>query len=254
MTRAPFNQIRSVTSILAALAICVNTAWSQEELNDDREIKEHPEVRQSMTEPVYRRLGTVHTLIGENDYAKALENLEKLAKVPMNQHEEALVQQTFGFIYIQLDRPQDALAAFEKSLDLGMMPGSVIQGLRYSVAGLYLSEGQHQKAIDTMRLWFQYEEDPKADAYMVIASAYGEMEQMENALPYVQKAISMAEKPVRGTGTCSNSQSTSRPNDTVMPPMYFAAWSPSGRIDHDSGTCSRASTWNSAAIASHSIR
>jgi tetratricopeptide (TPR) repeat protein len=195
MTPARFKLSRFVACALASLAICVDVAWSQEELNDDREIKEHPEVRQSMTEPVYRRLGTVHTLIGENDYNKALENLQKLAKVPMNQHEEALVQQTFGFIYIQLDRQQDALAAFEKSLELGNMPGSVIQGLRYSVAGLYLSEGQHQKAIDTMRLWFQYEEDPKADAYMVIASAFGEMEQLESALPYVRKAISKAEKP-----------------------------------------------------------
>jgi tetratricopeptide (TPR) repeat protein len=196
MIRSRTKVVRPLACLLAALATGVDVAWAQEELNDDREIKEHPEVRQSMTEPVYRRLGTVHTLIGENDYTRALENLEKLAKVPMNQHEEALVQQTFGFIYIQLDRPQDALAAFEKSLELGMMPGSVIQGLRYSVAGLYLSEGQHQEAIDTMRLWFQYEQEPKADAYMVIASAYGEMEQMESALPYVQKAISKAEKPV----------------------------------------------------------
>ena len=183
-------------ALLAALAMLATSAWAQEELRDDRKIKEHKEVTQAMSEPIYRRLGAVHELLGANDYQKALTDLEKLARVPMNRHEESLVQQTFGFIYIQLDRPQDALVAFEKSLEIGMLPGDVIQGLRYSLAGLYAAEGQYQKSIDTMRLWFEYEEDPKAEAYMVIASAYAELDKLESALPYVQKAISKAEMPI----------------------------------------------------------
>jgi len=171
------------------------SAWAQEELRDDRQIKKHKEVTQVMSEPIYRRLGAIHELLGANNYQKALTDLEKLARVPMNQHEESLVQQTFGFVYIQLDRPRDALAAFEKSLEIGMLPGSVIQGLRYSLAGLYAAEGQYQKSIDTMRLWFEYEEEPKAEAYMMIASAYAELDRLESALPYVQKAISKADKP-----------------------------------------------------------
>ena len=185
----------SCAAFLAALLLVAGNTWAQEELNDDREIKQHKEVTQVMSEPIYRRLGAVHELLGVNNYQKALTDLEKLAKVPMNRHEESLVQQTFGFVYIQLDRPQDALKAFEKSLEIGMLPGDVIQGLRYSLAGLYTAEGQYQKAIDTMRLWFQYEEDPKAEAYMMIASSFAELEKLESALPYVQKAIRKAEKP-----------------------------------------------------------
>ena len=183
------------TALLAAFAMLATSAWAQEELNEDREIKQHKEVTQVMSEPIYRRLGAVHELLGANDYQKALTDLEKLARVPMNRHEESLVQQTFGFIYIQLDRPRDALAAFERSLEIGVLPGDVIQGLRYSLAGLYAAEGEYQKSIDTMRLWFEYEEDPKADAYMMIASAYAELDKLESALPYVQRAISKAEKP-----------------------------------------------------------
>ena len=190
-----FTLKSSCAAFLAALLLVAGNTWAQEELNDDREIKQHKEVTQVMSEPIYRRLGAVHELLGVNNYQKALTDLEKLAKVPMNRHEESLVQQTFGFVYIQLDRPQDALKAFEKSLEIGMLPGDVIQGLRYSLAGLYTAEGQYQKAIDTMRLWFQYEEDPKAEAYMMIASSFAELEKLESALPYVQKAISKAEKP-----------------------------------------------------------
>jgi tetratricopeptide (TPR) repeat protein len=190
-----FTLRSSCAAFLAALLLVAGNTWAQEELNDDREIKQHKEVTQVMSEPIYRRLGAVHELLGVNNYQKALTDLEKLAKVPMNRHEESLVQQTFGFVYIQLDRPQDALKAFEKSLEIGMLPGDVIQGLRYSLAGLYTAEGQYQKAIDTMRLWFQYEEDPKAEAYMMIASSFAELEKLESALPYVQKAISKAEKP-----------------------------------------------------------
>lgn len=188
---APLILLATIT-----LAAGPQVAWSQAELDSNRQVKKHKEHTQSMTEPVYRRLGAIHELMGENNFEKALSDLSKLANAALNDHEKALVQQTFGFIYIQQNRNREALASFEKALSYNALPGNVIQGMRYSLAGLYAAEGEFLKSIETMRLWFEYEAEPKAEAYMVIASAYAELDRYENALPYVQKAIEVSPKPV----------------------------------------------------------
>jgi tetratricopeptide (TPR) repeat protein len=175
--------------------LLASVGWAQQELNDNREIKKHKDATQTMTERVYKRLGSIHEMMGEERYRDALDDLEKLARVPLNDHEKALVEQTFGFLYVQMDRYREALERFEKSLSYNALPGAATQGMLYSMAGLYASEARHLEAIATMRRWFQYEAEPKAEAYMVIASSFSELERYDDALPYVKKAISKAEKP-----------------------------------------------------------
>ncbi|MGB5166018.1 MAG: tetratricopeptide repeat protein [Woeseiaceae bacterium] len=181
--------------IVGTLLLLGSVSWAQEELNDNREIKKHKDATQTMTERVYKRLGNIHEMMGEERYQDALDDLDKLARVPLNDHEKALVEQTFGFLYVQTDRYQEALQRFEKSLSYDALPGAATQGMLYSVAGLYASEGKHLEAIATMRRWFQYEPEPKAEAYMVIASSFSELERYDDALPYVRKALSKAEQP-----------------------------------------------------------
>ena len=181
--------------IVSVPLLLASVSWAQEELNDNREIKKHKDATQAMTERVYKSLGRIHEMMGEERYQDALDDLEKLARVPLNDHEKALVEQTFGFLYVQMDRYREALDRFEKSLSYNALPGAATQGMLYSLAGLYASEARHLEAIATMRRWFQYEAEPKAEAYMVIASSFSELERYDDALPYVKKAISKADKP-----------------------------------------------------------
>ncbi|MDX1517036.1 MAG: hypothetical protein R3288_09370, partial [Woeseiaceae bacterium] len=104
MNIRPCNRQWLLAPMVIALALAADIVTAQEELNDNRTIKEHREPSQVMTEPVYRRLGAVHELMGEGDFSKALADLEKLNKIPLNAHEQALIDQTFGFIHIQQNR------------------------------------------------------------------------------------------------------------------------------------------------------
>jgi len=182
-----------ITVVVAMLA--ASLALGQEELRDDREILERKPINQAMNEMVYKRLGAIHRQIADDEYDEALTDLERLTRSPLNNHEKAVLYQTLGFVYVQLDRNQEALASFERSISFNALPAPVTQGLLYSLAGLYAAEGQFERSIETMREWFRYEAEPRADAYIVIASAFAELEQYESALPYVQKAIAVADEP-----------------------------------------------------------
>ena len=187
--------IRTSFLFLLLAILAGQAAVAQEELNPNREVKKYRDPSTTMSEPIYRRLTTIHDNLGEEDYAKALESLRRFKNTAMNDYEEAMVMQTYGFAYLQQGDYGQAIDYFEKSLAMESLPGAAQQGMLYSLASLYASEGRFQTAIDTMRRWFQYEEKPVADAYMLIATSFVEMDRFKDALPYVEKAIELADKP-----------------------------------------------------------
>ena len=193
MSRSPLTSL-----ILVALASLVvsGPVAAQEELKDDRKIEKYRNSSETMSEPVYRRLGKIQEEIAADNYEEAITALKRLSNSSLNNYEEALVLQTFGYAYIQQSQFKLAVDYFEKSLAMESLPGEAQQGMLYSLASLYASEGRYQEAIDTMRTWFRFEAKPIADAYMVIASSFVELQRFDDALPYVQKAIRVAEKPL----------------------------------------------------------
>ena len=193
---------RSPVCALAALAFALSAPLvAQDELSDDREVEEREIRQQTMSEPVYKRLTAIHELMGadENPQAAQREALEKARVLEgngrLNAYERALVFQTIGFIYANESKVGDAITYFEKSLAENALANEAQQGMLYSLASLYMSEAQYQKAIDTAREWFRYEADPKADAFILIGQAYAQLDDYKSAEPYVLKALEKSEKP-----------------------------------------------------------
>ena len=181
--------------LLLASAVLPPLALAQEELRADRKIETRPDVNHSMTEQVYKRLAAIHEKMGEDQLDEALADLQRLSTARLNDYEEALVYQTFGFVYSQKNEISKAIENFEKSLAMESLPGTAQQGMLYSLASLYSAEGQYMKSIETAREWFRYEADPPADAYILIGAAFTELERFDDALPYVLKGIDVSEEP-----------------------------------------------------------
>ena len=178
-------KLTSIVLLLLAPILCC----AQEELNDDRKILKRPEVNAAMSEPVYRKLSTIHDQMGEDQLDEALNRLRKLENQRLSKYEKALVQQTTGFIHAQQGNEAQAIRSFEQSLATKSLPAQAHQGMLYSLAGLYMAEGQYLKSIETAREWLRYEESPSPDSYMLIGSAFTELDRFDDALPYVLKAI-----------------------------------------------------------------
>ncbi len=181
--------------LLAGGLLMSGAASAQEELQDDREVEERRDRTQAISENMHRRLSTVHDQLGDDRLAEALEGLSRLEKMKPNDYEEALIYQTYGFVFVRQDQPEKAIDYFERSLALEALPNEAQQGMLYSLAGLYASEEMYEKAISTMREWFRYEPDPPADAYILIGSSFTQMDRYKEALPYVKKAIEKSTKP-----------------------------------------------------------
>ena len=95
----------------------------------------------AMSEPVFRRLEAAHEFYGTGEIDQALERLENLQNLRLSPYEAALVEQTFGFCYLQLGNVERALEAFEQTLSLDGLQNVAQQEMRYSLASLYAISG-----------------------------------------------------------------------------------------------------------------
>ncbi|MCY4256396.1 MAG: hypothetical protein OXE48_00465 [Gammaproteobacteria bacterium] len=189
---------------LLAAALLAPAAGAQEQggdlppwhpLRPDRMAEEREEPSASMSESFYRRLSRAHELLEEDSLAEALELMDRIRTDRLSDYEGAQLFQTYGFVYSQLDREDEAFEAFGKCLELDALPTAVQQGIVYSMAGYYAGQERFEESNQTLLRWFRYQIDPVADAYILMGANFAQRERMREALPYVARANQLSEQP-----------------------------------------------------------
>jgi len=184
----PAMRLQGLATILLLFVACSTPATAATPAaggSGEGQREEHPVI---MSEAVYKRLSTIHELLGRQDIAEALERLASLERQRLSPYETALVMQAYGYAYIGQDRNDLAVEYFEKTLALDALPGLAQQGMLYSLAGLYASMQRHADALRVLSEWFEHQADPVPDAHVLMASCYYELGRFEEALVSVTEA------------------------------------------------------------------
>lgn len=92
----------------------------------------------------------------------------------LNSHEEALVHQTYGYLYSSREQYGKSIKAFEKALALEALPDSAQFNTQFNLGQLYMLEGNYDRGISILRDWFDKATNPAASAYMLMANAYAQ--------------------------------------------------------------------------------
>jgi len=148
------------------------------------------------SELTHRRLTTILELYEMDEIEEALRQLESLETQRLSTYGETLVQQTFGFCYLQQGDVTRAIEAFERTLSLDGLPNISQQEMLYSLAALYATEGEFEQTIATLSTWYAYAQEPvDADKFMLTGSSYAQLSEFASALPYIEEAIRRSEEP-----------------------------------------------------------
>ncbi len=126
--------------------------------------------------------------------AKAL--LAKLAQeTDLNNIESAYLWNFRGSICLTEDNLNCALREFKKvaNINEGISEGFQNQML-YQVAQVLFLQEKYGEALQYAQRWFRTQEDPSADAYMLIGQAHYQLKQYDQALPMVQTGIKKYEE------------------------------------------------------------
>ncbi len=124
-----------------------------------------------------------------------LQQIWDMGEDKLNKHEQALVQQSFGFIYAQQEKYGKAIEAFKRTLALGALPDGTQLNLQYNLGQLYLIEGRYKEGIAALLDWFEKAENPAASAYMMMANAYAQQEKYAEALNWAEQGIAKMDEP-----------------------------------------------------------
>lgn len=189
----PFNTI-GIGVLLFALAGIAGNAQAAEEAGkcEGQQAIERKEKGSLIGERTYRRISAIHEQMGNEQYGEAAKGLNALSNANLNDYERAKVNETFGYVYAAQGKFSQAIPYFQKALDSDALTNASHFGLMYSLAQLYAGQDEHQRTIDLMLEYLKFQCEPPAQAYIALAASYSSLNQYDQALPYVQKAIAIA--------------------------------------------------------------
>jgi tetratricopeptide (TPR) repeat protein len=151
----------------------------------------------NMSELTFRRITNIHELMA--DPATVQEALtaalELIPRVRGNNYEQAIALQTLGYIYVQIERYDDAIPVLRQAAELDAMPDVAQQQTMWLLANMYASIEDWSNTVAWLERWFVREVTPSPASLILAAQSRAQMGQNRDAIPFVRRAIEKGDEP-----------------------------------------------------------
>ncbi len=150
----------------------------------------------SLQTGTYSVLNKVQKDMDEGKNEEALVKLEKIiAAGNIKDYDSAVIYQTIAFIQNNLGDFKAAAENYTKALSYEALPEDITHGLYYTVTQLLVYSEKYQEGIEYILKWFAKEKEPKAEAYILAATAYYYLENYNEVINYTSKALPLIKNP-----------------------------------------------------------
>jgi len=147
---------------------------------------------------ISRYLGAAMEELDEGNAEEAGALLAKLNPKRLNPHERAKVFYFQGHVAYNLANYDDTIAYFEKALAQEAMQVDEETRIRFAIAQLHAASQDWQAVIDSLLRWFRYSPEPDPTAYYLLAIAYFQMENFDEAIRFAEIAVDNSPEPREG--------------------------------------------------------
>jgi tetratricopeptide (TPR) repeat protein len=142
-----------------------------------------------------KRLNSAVELLEDGQYAAARGKLEKIKFTRLNPYERALAYRFLAYASIGQEDSAAAVEYFQKVVEQEALPIDDENSVRFSIAQIYASMDEWQKAEEALREWFQFVERPNAVAYYLLAISHYRRGQFDEALTPALTALEISNEP-----------------------------------------------------------
>jgi tetratricopeptide (TPR) repeat protein len=144
----------------------------------------------------FAKLSKAHELIGKGKYKGALEEMNSMMrKKRLNEHEKALMWQTFGYIYSSQERFPKAIEAFEKCLAMDALPDGAALDTQFNLGQLLMASRNFKKAVAVLTDWIGKVDKPSPETKYMISMALTQTREWKRALSYAKQAVASVKRP-----------------------------------------------------------
>ena len=150
---------------------------------------------------IYEKFFEAGELMEVEDYQGALAILDELKARPKLSSAEAIQLYSFyGVLYFNQEKYRDSIKAFETMLTQPDLEERQRTETLYTLAQLHFTIEDWQGAIDIMEDWLKVVENPPPDPFILLASAFYQIEKYPEMVEPVKRAMAIArerDKPVK---------------------------------------------------------
>ena len=186
--------------ILAAaftLVLACGTAFAK----DKKEENKYPhatraEPKTDMSSGDQRALNKAADLVNDNKGAEAEPLVQKvLGSTKSSAYAQSFAHQLMAQIYWDQEKGPQAIEEYKKSIALNGLPNDAHFQVMYALAQTQIQEEKYQDALATLADWEKQTGAQTADELALKANAYYRIDQFQQAVDTMKKAVSMTDKP-----------------------------------------------------------
>lgn len=166
-------------------------AVAQAQEGQKSRVRRTPALRQQ----VFAQLERARDLADEGEHSEAHKVLGRLLDGSgLNSYERAMTWNLTAYVHYAQDDYQATAKAYQKVLEQENLPLSLEQNTLYSLAKLHLVQEQYRQALPILDRWFGLSESPGAEAWILKAQIHYQLQEYDQALGPVSKAIELGEQ------------------------------------------------------------
>ena len=185
------NWLLPAITLLLSMVL-ISTANAQVKRKDDEDTGRKTKETVAMSQPVYEALTEIQELVEADQYAPALAAISKLQeKKKLSAYEAAQIWNITAYTKYLMEDYKGAIAAYQNVLQQPELPEALQQSTLKTMAQLYFTIENYDKALETINRLIAMLEEPAADVYMLKGQAYFQMQQYDKALEPIKVAIQM---------------------------------------------------------------
>ncbi|MFT6407589.1 MAG: tetratricopeptide (TPR) repeat protein [Arenicella sp.] len=177
--------------LLAVVEVTVVDAQQAQAQTSKQKTKPKTKKVQSIRQKHIKTFEKIQEAFEIEDNTEVARLLDKMSKEEdLNNIEKAYIANYRGNICFASDRLDCALREFKNvTATREGLPDSFYDQMLYVIAQVLFSQEKYREALGYAQTWFKTQENPSADAFMLVGQAHYMLKEYDKSLPNVQKGI-----------------------------------------------------------------
>jgi predicted Zn-dependent protease len=163
---------------------------------DDKPVKPQTRITQTLSPATYKQMDLAQKAFEAKDYKGAEADLDVLkAKIDkLNDYEKATLWNLYAAVYRSEDDNKRAVDAYVQVLKQNNLPEGLRDNALFALAQTFFLMEDYKKSIAVLNKWFAVVQDVQPDAYILLAQAYYQLQDYQDAKTPILKALSIAKQ------------------------------------------------------------
>ena len=146
----------------------------------------------AMSERVFKKLQQAQKHVEAQEYTQAHQVLEAIQQLKgLSEYEKAQIWNLTAYTWYLQKNYQESIRAYEKMLNFEQLPEALVQSTLQTLAQLYFTEEDYNKALTTVQKLIRVTVEPAGHIYMLLGQSHYQLRQYREAIAPIEKAIAL---------------------------------------------------------------